>query len=156
MARRTNTARVKTGTRAQACADFARKKVREKRRVWRKRGVVALGVMMASAVLAQDMWMPQVPSAMRLKEQASKRFWQLTADAGLAVKQVYVHRRQYTAQGDVKSVLSINAGDPILSLELARLKQKLEAIPEVRHAYITRQLPNNVHVVLQERVPVAR
>jgi cell division protein FtsQ len=146
----------KAGTRAQACADFARKKMRERRRVWRKRSALAAGVMLVACIALKDMWMPTVPSVMHLQSRIHHGFWHITAHAGFALRQIYVHQRRYTAREDVAAIMDMQAGHPILALDLHGLKTELEAIPEIRRAHLSRALPHDLHLVLEERVPVAR
>lgn len=56
-------------------------------------------------------------------------------------------------QSRLRSHLAANLviGTPILAIDLAGAKTRLEAIPTVRTAVVERRLPKTVHVVIVER-----
>lgn len=81
--------------------------------------------------------------------------WQQTARMGFRVQDIYLEGRNFTPVRDVNSALDIKAGDPILALSLTEIRARLEAIPRVKYAEVERVLPDQLHVRLVERAPVA-
>lgn len=78
-----------------------------------------------------------------------------TAALGLVVSEIEVEGRQTTDTATILAALDAHAGSPILSVNPARAKQQLEALPWVRSAAIERRLPGTLRVRLVERKPLA-
>lgn len=85
------------------------------------------------------------------------RFWQETASLGLRVDRhkITLEGRNFTPLADVNRAIGVRGGEPIMALPLADIRARLEAIPRVREAEIARILPDQLHVRLIEREPVA-
>jgi cell division protein FtsQ len=82
-------------------------------------------------------------------------FWNDTAKLGFKLENVYLEGRHYTPMQDVKRALDITAGQPILAISLNDMRARLEAVPRVKYAEVARVLPNQLHVRIVEREPVA-
>jgi cell division protein FtsQ len=78
-----------------------------------------------------------------------------TAALGLVVSEIEVEGRETTDTATILAALDAHAGGPILSVNPARAKQQLEALPWVRSAAIERRLPGTLYVHLVERKPLA-
>src|SRR6185437_4952529 len=78
-----------------------------------------------------------------------------TAALGLVVSDIEVEGRTTTDTATILAALDAHAGTPILSVNPARAKQQLEALPWVRSAAIERRLPDTLYVRLVERTPLA-
>lgn len=79
----------------------------------------------------------------------------MTADAGLAVGDVLVTGRQETDPTQLLEVVGVERGMPILALDLASIRQRVEALPWVKSARVERQLPDTLFISLTERRPLA-
>lgn len=73
------------------------------------------------------------------------------ARAGLAVQDVVVEGRQNTSLELIRNALGVERGDPILGLDLAAARARLEALPWVESAHVERRLPGTIRVRLVER-----
>lgn len=82
-------------------------------------------------------------------------FWNRTADMGFKVKDIYLEGRKYTSRQAVDEALEVKPGDAIFGLSLQEIRQRLEAVPRVKYAEVARVLPDQLHVRLVEREPVA-
>lgn len=80
----------------------------------------------------------------------------LHRSVGLAVNEVTVSGRHRAGPEALRHALGIQIGDPILRLDLEGLKARLEDNGWVRSASISRQLPDRLHIVIEERQPFAR
>ena len=75
--------------------------------------------------------------------------------AGFAVDEAFVEGRRHMRLEDVRAALGAGRGDPMLLLDLAAAKARLEANPWVASATVERRLPDIVHVRIVERRPMA-
>ncbi len=79
----------------------------------------------------------------------------VSAALGLRLDSLTVEGRENTDKDDLLAALDIERGAPILAIDVARARDAVEALPWVKAAKIERQLPNAVHVVIEERAPYA-
>jgi len=93
--------------------------------------------------------------AQKTIERVETAFVEFTGTVGLVVDDVLVEGRVETRARDVLSALQIQRGMPVLAVDPARAKERLEQIPWVQEATVERRLPGVVHVRLVERVPMA-
>jgi cell division protein FtsQ len=78
-----------------------------------------------------------------------------TGALGLTVDDIEVEGRSTTDTATILAALGARAGTPILTVNPARAKEQLEALPWVRSASIQRRLPGTIYVQLVERTPLA-
>ncbi|HET6520150.1 MAG TPA: cell division protein FtsQ/DivIB [Geminicoccaceae bacterium] len=90
-----------------------------------------------------------------LAEGATGHALRLSAEAGLRVKTVYAEGLLRTARDELAAEAAIELGQPILALDLARVKERVERLTWVGSATVTRSLPDTVAVRLVERSPLA-
>lgn len=69
---------------------------------------------------------------------------------GLSVEEVLVLGRQHTDAADILDALGAVRGTPILDIDVPAAKARISALPWVRSAEIVRQLPNSLHITLDE------
>ncbi len=79
----------------------------------------------------------------------------MTADAGFSVEDVLVEGRRRTDPAAILAALDVERGTPILALDPAAARARLEALPWVSRAAIERRLPRMVYLRLVEREPLA-
>ncbi len=78
-----------------------------------------------------------------------------TARAGFRIEEITVKGRARTPTEQIVQALGARHGDPILGVDIATVKDRLEAIPSVKEAAIERRLPGALHLAIVEREPVA-
>jgi cell division protein FtsQ len=83
------------------------------------------------------------------------RLLALTATAGLAVADIEVEGRSMTDRTALLHALGAGRGTPILSVNPAEAKARIEALPWVRSAAVARLLPDRLFIRLTERHPLA-
>ncbi len=81
--------------------------------------------------------------------------YRLTAEAGLKVEDLQVTGRQRTGADAILAAMDIEKGLPILRLDPESVRTKLLALPWVKDAEVSRQLPDTVALHLTERQPLA-
>lgn len=106
-------------------------------------------------IAAGGWWFWHSGKLTQMADGMSGRFWQSTAHMGFKVEHVYLEGRKFTPLADITEAIGVHAGDPILSFSLSTMRARLEAIPRVRYAEVARVLPNQLHVHVVERQPIA-
>ena len=107
--------------------------------------VVGAAVTIGAAALS--LWFP----AHRLAQRAVL----LTARAGFKVDDIFVEGRVRTPRDQLLEALAVRRGDAMFGIDLAAARRRLEDIPGVRSATVERRLPDRVHLLIVERVPIA-
>ena len=79
-----------------------------------------------------------------------------TADAGFVVTRVYSEGRSLADERALAKTLEPYYGRPILEVDLAELKSRVEKVSWVRSASVGRRLPDTIWVRLDEHRPIAR
>lgn len=108
-------------------------------------GVVALGIArwgLPSA--AQAVW-----------RDAEARLIDASAALGLKVADIRIDGRETIERRTILKALGVRPGDPIVAVDPARLKDRLEALPWVHAAMVERRLPDTLYIRIVERKPLA-
>lgn len=142
-------------TRAQAVADFERKKVRQRRRHAKRQVLMMLAAGGGAYMVVAVAFMGASGKLQQMVTRTEARFWQSTAQLGFRVDQITLEGRKHADMKEVKAALGLVQGAPILTASLTEMKERLELIPEVQKVQISRILPNELAITLTERVPVA-
>ena len=145
----------KPGTRAHAAAEFGRKKAKLKRKQSHRRIIlIGAGVFVAYVVIG-SWWLVHTGKLEHATDAVENRIWSATDGMGFTLKQVMLTGRNHADAKAVKAALDVQQGQPILALPLEQMKERLEKIPEVKSAVISRELPGTLYVALTERQPAA-
>lgn len=96
-----------------------------------------------------------VTAAVLLKNETNVWWMETTSDAGLVLSNIEIKGLNRTKRRDVEAVLDVDTGMPLLAIDLAALQTRVEALPWVKEATITRELPGNMSIEIKERVPYA-
>ena len=142
-------------TRAQAVAEFGRKKAKQRRQQVKRRVLMVGGIAVMAYSVVGGWWLMHTGKLQEAFDHSSASFWQHTASLGFRIDQVTLLGRNHTDPATIKQALGIQQGSPILAVSLAEMKARLAAIHEVKSVSITRVLPNELVVSITERVPSA-
>jgi cell division protein FtsQ len=102
-------------------------------RHWPARGLVAVGVLVAVALLAYG----------------------ASVSPFLAVDKVLVRGAHRTSDAELERAAGVAKGDALFWLGTGDAVQGLEALPYVKRAAVTKEWPHTVRIVVTERTPVA-
>ncbi|MGE0723366.1 MAG: cell division protein FtsQ/DivIB [Alphaproteobacteria bacterium] len=123
---------------------------------WMRPAALAAGAILSigsigtfTALAWQDGWFARQVAA------AGQGLLAMTADAGLALDDILVEGRLHTPREALVAAIGVGRGGPLLAIDPALVKQRLEGLPWVRSAAVERRLPGTVHVRLAERRPMA-
>lgn len=78
-----------------------------------------------------------------------------SASLGFTIRNVELTGRERTPAEAVAAAAGIERGAPLLSVDPARARAALEALPWVLSATVERRLPDTLSIRLEERVPLA-
>lgn len=86
---------------------------------------------------------------------AEARLLDLSGRAGLVVEHIYAEGRERTTQREIIQSLEDYQGDIILAVDSSAVREKLEQLPWVQRATVSRQFPNTLLVRIEEHRPLA-
>jgi cell division protein FtsQ len=125
-------------------------------RRWSRRQWLAVGAGAMLLVLGGAGWWLERSGVIAATAAAvEQRFYALTASLGFAVADVRVEGRLRTSRETILGTLNVGRGTPILGVDLAQAKRRLETLPWVRSAAVERRLPDTLFVRIVEREPLA-
>ncbi len=79
----------------------------------------------------------------------------LTAAWGLTVGEITVEGRRHATAASLLEATGLSRGAPILGVEVAAVRARLEAMPWIGEAPVQRRLPRHINIVVREREPFA-
>ena len=81
-----------------------------------------------------------------------EELYQKTAGLGWGLDDITLEGRQKTAKADILFATGLARGDNILEIDLTAIKQKVESLPWVKTAIVTRRyFPNVIHISITEK-----
>nr|WP_314437473.1 cell division protein FtsQ/DivIB [uncultured Brevundimonas sp.] len=102
-------------------------------------GAVLLGVVLATGARAE-----------RIGASFSQGIDSLTAGMGLTLSRVHITGATAEAEPDIRLALDLHAGQPITSLDLDAIRDRVQAVGWVKEARIVRLLPDTLIVEIKE------
>lgn len=87
--------------------------------------------------------------------QARNDFYAKTGELGLKLSDIYLEGRHQTPADQAKQAIDLPPGYPMLAINLADVRHRLENLPWVREAVVERSLPSTLYVRIIEREPMA-
>jgi len=123
---------------------------------WHGPAMRVAGVLLALAVgSAAGLWATRSGALERLGSAMTGGALALTADAGLAVRDVLVDGRVRTDPDALRAQLGVERGQPLLGVDPREARARLEQLPWVERASVARMLPGGLQIRLIERQPLA-
>ena len=113
---------------------------------------IAAGMM---AGLVTGAWLGWSGTVYTVTTDITAKALDLTAGAGLQIKEVYADGRRHTDRERLENQLNVALGQPILGFDAAAAKSRLEELPWVQQASVGRFLPDTIKVRLEEHKPLA-
>ncbi|MDA7598786.1 FtsQ-type POTRA domain-containing protein [Alphaproteobacteria bacterium] len=89
------------------------------------------------------------------RDQLGDRIVTFTGTAGLNLQKIKVEGRAHTPHELLLEVSALKRGQPIYSIDLRTLHERLSAIGWIEDVTVERRMPSTIRIILQERVPVA-
>lgn len=86
---------------------------------------------------------------------AEARLIDASAALGLKVADIRIDGRETIERRTILKALGVRPGDPIVAVDPARIKDRLERLPWVHAAIVERRLPDTLYIRVVERKPLA-
>ena len=110
---------------------------------------IVAGVAVLAAVLATG------ARAERISASVTHGMDQITTGMGLSLKRVHITGSSAEATPAIRAALNVHAGQPITSLDLAAMRDRIQSVGFVKEARVVRLLPDTLVIHVKERPPVA-
>jgi cell division protein FtsQ len=78
-----------------------------------------------------------------------------TDQLGMQIRDIFSEGRQRTSAGEIYRILEPYYGQNILAVDIAAIQQRLQSLPWVREATVTRHFPDRLRTNLVEHRPIA-
>lgn len=124
-------------------------------RVFLRRGLIIASVTSTVAISAGTYWLWHSGVVHHYSVVLEERYFHQTSRMGLTLENVYLEGQHYTNPKHILAALDVNIGQPILSIPIRRIRDRLEKLDWVQYAVVDRQLPHTLHIQIIERTPVA-
>lgn len=85
----------------------------------------------------------------------SNGFVNLTAANGMVVTNLMIEGRENVSRDGLKTLLDIEKNQPLLSVDLHEIKDKISQLSWVKYVTVERRYPDTLYVRLVEREPIA-
>lgn len=123
---------------------------------WRKPALVGLVVAGCAALLGAS-WHIARESGLteRARFAVHDRLVAVTDGMGMRIGDILVAGRQRTSPAEIYQILEPYYGQNTLSVDISAIQQRLQSLPWVREATVSRQLPDGLTTRLAEHRPVA-
>lgn len=114
------------------------------------RRVISIAFATFVAVFAAAAWLLPAPAWLK-GAMLEERLMDLSAMAGFRLNNLTVFGRNQTAPEDIIAAVNVEQGAPILTIDLASTREAIESLPWVESARVERQLPDTIHIEIEER-----
>jgi cell division protein FtsQ len=119
-----------------ATKDFKRRRRVSRRRSLRRKLLLALAALLVVALVAGAVWVV---------------FW----SSYVTVRSAQVSGNGSVGTARIERAADVPVGTPLARVDLDAIRKRVEAIPAVKSADVSRAWPHRVRVVVTERVPIA-
>mgnify|MGYP003646778424 CR=1 FL=1 len=86
---------------------------------------------------------------------ANRWFLETTRNAGFVLSNLKIEGIERTKENEILATLDVDDGLPLLGIDLMGIQARIEALPWVKTATVTRVLPGDLHINVVERQPYA-
>ncbi|MFQ5958205.1 MAG: cell division protein FtsQ/DivIB [Alphaproteobacteria bacterium] len=123
-------------------------------RPW-QRPAVRYGALALALTAGSGVWLWSSGRATAGLDGARLALIDASAAVGLTVREVFVTGRERTPRAALLEALGVERGAPLVTVDPAAARGRLEALGWVREATVERRFPDTVFVRLSERAPLA-
>lgn len=112
-------------------------------------------LVLLSLLAGMSFWVWRSGTAAQLAGEVEAGFWAATVHAGLAVEDVTVSGRERSDRTRLLAALGVERGSPILAFDPHAARERVLTLPWIASAEVERRLPDQIHLRLEERIPLA-
>ena len=106
-------------------------------------------------VIAAAIWFIQPGTLQGVSDDIRAGFVSATASVGMTVQRIDTAGGERISAQTIRTTVGVDIGTPMLSVDIAAARDRVQAIGWVESATVERQLPSTLHVHVVERTPVA-
>lgn len=130
---------------------------RSPRQIWRARALKAGALVLALGLLGAGIDALWKSDFLRERTSAlSAQAYRTTAEQGVVVDRIYSEGRRFGNEQALIDALDPYYGMPTLSVDLAKVRERVQGLPWVRSVSVRRKLPDTLYIVIEEYRPMAR
>ena len=126
--------------------------LRHRRRLLRSAAVFAV----VGAIGVPTVWLTVLGGAEIVAEAAKASFVAASRATGLSVREIRLSGRRHADRTALMAAIGVARDAPILAVDLARLRARIENLGWVEQARVSRRLPDILEIQIDERIPFAR
>lgn len=119
-------------------------------------------VLVAIFILSGLLWLKHAGYYEMVKDRVLEIFNFSQVNSGMVLENILLDGHKYTPKEQILSAVKgqnsdekIYIGYPIMKIDLWEIKDNLEKLTWIKHAYVTRQLPSTLSISVEEREPMA-
>lgn len=109
----------------------------------------------AAALVAALIWVVRPGTITGVGDEIRAGFVSVTADVGMTVQQVRAEGQEQISTDAIRAAAGVEIGTPTFAVDLATVRERIQAVDWVESATVERRLPSTLLVRVVERVPVA-
>jgi cell division protein FtsQ len=94
-------------------------------------------------------------AALYFKANPAALMQETSRQAGFVLESLTVEGLHRTKRNEVLARLDMDAGMPLMAVNLSEVQERIEALPWVKRAAVMRVLPGDINIVVEEREPFA-
>ena len=106
-------------------------------------------------VIAAAIWFIQPGTLQGVSDDIRAGFVSATASVGMTVQRIDTAGGERISAETIRTTVGVDIGTPMLSVDIAAARDRVQANGWVESATVQRQLPSTLHVHVVERTPVA-
>jgi cell division protein FtsQ len=120
-----------------------------------RRAALASSGLAFCALCGALFWLWHAGALAPLSARLDEKIHGIGAENGLALDKVEVEGRERQSKDSILAALGVAQGMPVLDIDLAAARARLETLTWVRSAEIERRMPDTLHIKIEERRPFA-
>lgn len=122
--------------------------------IWLRR--FGLGLAIVTGLVWTGAWLWLSGSVHKAANWTTNQIILASGEAGFTVENIYIEGRVYADAVVLKSLIDLEAGDPLFGADVDHIQDKISQMAWVGDVVVERRLPDTLYIKLEERVPVAR
>lgn len=122
---------------------------------WKTRMIGILLFLGVAFISGYITWLAKNQIISKASNSVTHQFHVATSRVGFTLNEILIQGRSKTPPEQLLKAINAKRGTPILALNVSDIKDRLEKLTWVKSAKVKRQLPNILHIVINERQPIA-
>ncbi len=122
---------------------------------WKTRMIGILIFLSVAITSGYITWLAKNEIVSKASSSISHEFHLATSKIGFTLNEILIQGRSKTPPEQLLKAINAKRGTPILALNVNEIKDRLEKLTWIKSVKVKRQLPDILHIVINERKPIA-